>query len=451
MLERIAFALLLVFLVVVPLPLGGTLPAGRLRLELFAFLITTATYLSRPRSREPALPAVPLAAALAIAALGGLQLVPLPDPLLVRISPVSEKIYHETGALLARLGQPADLVSRITIAPVETAATIRLVLADVALFVSAVRLLSTRARRRVFITMLLAAACLHVVIAVALQISEPRLKGAFANPDHFGGYLEISLAVAFGLLWAEVLVNADRGGTATDRATRVESRLLPLAARALVWAVLAIGIALTQSRGAIAAAIFTTLAMLAGGVAHPRSRGRGTWRGALALAAGLAVVVFVAGRAALLRFVASSTRDLRGGSRLELWKTSVAAWKEFPWLGSGLGSFADAFRRVQTRELGILVEQAHSDPLQMLVTGGVVGAFFGALLYASLFLVLIRLWYRQKHRQESAFALAGLGALLSLTVHGLVEYNMSIPAIPATLAAVIGMAYAAGAGSPAAR
>jgi hypothetical protein len=40
-------------------------------------------------------------------------------------------------------------------------------------------------------------------------------------------------------------------------------------------------------------------------------------------------------------------------------------------------------------------------------------------------------------------ALAGVGALLSLTLHGLVEFNLSVPIIPATLACALGVAWSA--------
>jgi len=90
-----------------------------------------------------------------------------------------------------------------------------------------------------------------------------------------------------------------------------------------------------------------------------------------------------------------------------------------------------------------LVDQAHDEYLQLLVTGGLAGALLGA---AALFLGLrafLRALREQKHREESAFGLAGLGALVFLLLHGVAEFNFSIPAIPATLAACLGGAWAA--------
>jgi hypothetical protein len=68
----------------------------------------------------------------------------------------------------------------------------------------------------------------------------------------------------------------------------------------------------------------------------------------------------------------------------------------------------------------------------------------GILLFASLFVLLIRAWRQEKHREEATLILGGIGALLSLTLHGLLDFNLSIPAIPALLACVLGTAWAAG-------
>ena len=163
----------------------------------------------------------------------------------------------------------------------------------------------------------------------------------------------------------------------------------------------------------------------------------------MVLFVGLTLAVATAGPTSFRRFLETSPRDLGRDLRVLLWTSSLEAWKEFPILGSGLGTFREALRRVQPRYLQGRIEQAHSDPLQLLVTGGAIGAAIGVLLVGSLFAALLRAWRRQKHREASVFVLAGFGALLSLTLHGLVEFNFSIPPIPATLACVLGAAWAA--------
>ncbi len=458
-LDRAAFTLLLTFVAVAPFlygtsphsvraAMGGgaVVPAGNMLLELFAFIVAAATFLSRSRVAFLRPIAVPLAAMAAIALLGAVQLIPLPVEILRRVAPVNLQIYHDSGEILTLFGRRSTLEPRISIAPTETVGTVLLVLAYTALFLSTANLLRNRLRRRVFAATLFTTAAVQIFLAAIRESPEDRLHGAFVNPNHFAGYLEIVLALAFGALWAEVLTNSDRAQDVADRAERFEKRFLPLAGRILLWGVVAVGIGLTQSRGGILSAAITTLVLLATAVLHRRvkSRRRALAGAALSVLAGILLVATTAGATRLLRFLESDPRDLGKNTRVVLWRTSLRAWQEFPLLGSGLGTFREAFRRVQPRTLRGLVEQAHSDSLQLLVTGGAVGAALGVLTFASLYVLLFRAWRGQRHREESALVLSGFGALLSLTLHGLVDFNLSIPAIPATLACVLGGAWAAG-------
>jgi O-antigen ligase len=431
---------------------GAMLPRGDVLLEVAAFGMAAAAFLSKARLRSPGPLRIPLLAMLGLVLLGGLQLLPLPEAVLAVLAPLNLQIYQDAGRVLALFHEPAP-AARVSIAPTETVATILLACAYLVLFLSAASLLRTRRRRRLFAGIVFASAVVQILVAILLEVprhsgiaEEDRLHGFFANPNHFGGYLEIVLGLAFAGIWTQVLVGGSRVSAAAEDAERFEKRLLPIAGRGVVWVIVAIGIGATQSRGAIVSAGLATAVLLALGVTHTNVRH--PRRAALIAGAALLVgVLFIArtvGSEPLTRFLKLDPRDFGSNTRVLLWKTSLRAWSLFPWLGSGLGTFREAFRRVQPRELTGLVEQAHSDPLQLLVTGGVIGELLGILLLASLFVLLIRAWRRQQHREESALVLGGFGALLSLSLHGLVEFNMSIPAIPALLSCVLGAAWAAG-------
>jgi O-antigen ligase len=292
------------------------------------------------------------------------------------------------------------------------------------------------------------AAILHAVVAAATfgPRATGRVSGPFVNPNHFAGWLGIALALSFGVLWREVLFSRDRGRAARDRAQAAERRLAPIAGAVLVWGVIAIGIGLTRSRGGVAASAIATAGLAAAALLHQRLERRtrlAVQLGAV-LAAALALTALVAQDEPVIRLLESDPREIGADTRVALWRTSLDAWRLSPHLGTGLGTFREAFRHVQPRDLHGLVEQAHSDPLQLLVTGGWMGFALGALAVVSTLVLLARLWRSQPHREESAFVLAGIGAVCGLLLHGLVEFNFSIPAIPATLACVAGMALAAG-------
>lgn len=436
---------LIALVVAAPIAWGGILPGGSLIIQILAFAAASVAFLSGPPVR-PRLPALPLAAVAGIVLLGLVQLAPLPDSLLGAVSPVSLEISRETGRILDLFGKAAPSPA-ISIAPSETISTILLLLAYIAAFLAASRVLSTRSRRRVFLAGIFTAALVQILIATLSGAPTARKGGSFVNPNHLAGYLEISLALAFGVAWATFSVGRDRVGHLADRGERLEKRLVPVSLSVLLWGTIAAGIALTQSRGGAGAALVTTLFLIAFFSMRRRlgSRRAAAGRATLILMAGLLFVAFALREIPVVRFLATDPRDLPTDSRIQIWAGSIQAFRQFPVAGSGLGTFREAFRRVQPRDfVEGLVEQAHSDPLQLLVTGGAVGAALGVLALVSGLFALFRVAQRQRHREETVLLIGGLGALVSLTLHGLVEFNFSLPAIPVTLAAVLGGAWAAG-------
>ncbi|MCU1244517.1 MAG: rane protein of unknown function [Acidobacteria bacterium] len=446
-----ALLLLAVFIVAVPFPYGGIVSGGMLSIELCSFVLLALSLLGRGRLERLRGALLPVAAMAGIALLGAVQLLPLPAALVSLVSPRSARIYADAATARALFGRPAPS-PRISIAPTETADTILLTLAYLALFIAAVLLLRSRRRRRFFVAVFLAGAVGHALVSTATRSLEPasadsRLHGAFINANHFAGYLEIALAVAFGVLWREVLYSKERGERVRRGRGRLERRLMQLSWRILLWGALVAAIGLTRSRGGVLVVILMTPAMLSLALLHPRLRNRrlaGAVAGSGALAAGIGFVVLAVRQQPIIRFLSSDPRDPASDLRTTLWRLSFEAWKQFPLVGSGLGTFREAFRRIQPREFDYLVEFAHSDPLQLLVTGGLLGFLLGAAAVGGLIVALLRRWAAEPRREESAWLLAGMGALVSLGLHGLAEFNLSIPAIPATLACIAGLAWAAG-------
>jgi O-antigen ligase len=435
--------LLAAFVALVPFPYGAVTPGGTFALTGSAFVIGALAFLTRPAARRIGAAIVPVTVLAAIALAGLVQIVPMSMPRLQRIAPVSAMAYADANQILA-LFHRRPLTTRISIAPSDTESTILLTLAYAVLFCSGAILFSTRTRRRVALTIFFTSTVIHILTSTATTPAMERLHGTFINPNHFAGYLQIALAVAFGLIWREILHNQQRGEGAGDLADRVEKRLIPLVLSVLLWAVIAAGIALTRSRGAILAASLTTVAMIAVAPLHRRRIGSSLAAATIVLIlGGILFVASTTGEASLLRFLSSDPHEIGSDARTEIWSASLRAFRQSPLLGSGLGTFREAFRRVQPQSVTGLVEQAHNDFLQMLVTGGWIGAALVTIAFASMFALLFRAWLRQVHREEVAFSLGGIGALLALVLHGLVEFNMSIPAIPATLAVILGLAWAA--------
>ena len=200
------------------------------------------------------------------------------------------------------------------------------------------------------------------------------------------------------------------------------------------------GSRLVEVAGPVALAVALPRVRLPLLVPRPRPRPAGLCPRRVAL---VPLSLVVPGSRPLLRFLATDPRDLGADTRVLVWTHALEAWKSYPVFGSGLGTFREAFRVVQPRDLPGLVEAAHGDFLQLLVTGGALGALLGIVAWVSLSLILLRGALLRIRHEEGAFALAGLGALVSIALHGLVEFNLSVPATAVTLALVAGAAAAA--------
>ncbi|HKD17571.1 MAG TPA: O-antigen ligase family protein [Thermoanaerobaculia bacterium] len=347
------------------------------------------------------------------------------------------QIYHETAQILGGFRQ-AGPAPRISIAPWETASTVLDLAAGIAVFLAAVSLLRSRSRRRLFAGVVVVSAALMTLVLTlpALTRSGTGEPGRPA-PEAAAVFLGIALCVAFATVWAEILTNSDRGADSPDAAERFERRFSPIAIRIALWLAVAAGLLLCGVTSATIAAGLVSLLLLA--LSSRRRRSDFARR-----AAAVVILVFVLGSS-----LAARPHPDDGGRAASLpslpptWTVAVDAFRHFPYVGSGLGTFPDAFRRAQPRELPGLIVRADSALLELLVTGGSAGVALAVIAALSLFVLFWRAWRSQRHREETAMTLAGLGALLFWALASLGgSATSSLTTLPA-LTAVCGMSWAA--------
>jgi O-antigen ligase len=136
-----------------------------------------------------------------------------------------------------------------------------------------------------------------------------------------------------------------------------------------------------------------------GGPATPSARWQVVLPAVLLVAAGGLVLLSPAGDLLRARFAELlSPGGGSGRSRLEIWKATLACWRERPWLGQGPDTFALSFPRFQTPdywrfEWGTLPAHAHSIYLHTLATRGGLGLAAGAAWALGLLLAARRGWH----------------------------------------------------------
>jgi O-antigen ligase len=393
----------------------------------------------------PPLPDVPLWPLLAFAALGLLQLVPLPSAVHALLAPGSHAVWHPAeGAAAATLGDGAFPVS------LDPDTTLRSVSLVVGLGLLAYLAAPSLARPGPAVAAVATVAGGGFLLSAYAIFARSRFGallygrfevptvapfGPFVNKNHFAGYVVMAALLAAGLAvgLADSARGRNRDWTASSRAGGVV--LAMVAALAMALAALA-----SLSRGG-------GIALVAGGacflVLLLLRRRPGVPRGGLLPSLVLAGVLGLVLVAVVPPETHSRLRTLAGASfRLDTWRDGTRLALSSPAVGTGLGAFHDAYPRFKRGHGLIRVEHAENDYVETLAESGLVGL---GLVLTGAALLLGAAGRGTGARGDPVVRGVGLGALAglaALAVHSLVDFSLRIPS-NAALAAVL-VAAAAG-------
>jgi O-antigen ligase/Tfp pilus assembly protein PilF len=266
-----------------------------------------------------------------------------------------------------------------------------------------------------------------------------RAMGFLGNPNFLGGHLALLLPLALALA-------LDARGSA-----RAQS------GRWIMAALLAVGLLLSQTRGAWAGAalglglLAWLLARRASGLLTRQRRPLLTGLILFGVFGGLYIGVQPVARARFVRLLTG--KDAEASRRAFLFRKSFQLAARYPLLGVGPGNFRILFPSVQVQGLDpqsydqqpfVLSEHSHNDLLQMAADAG----FLAALAWLALLLLVGRqLWKAgadpasaARREPEALLVLGVLAGLVALNVHGLANFPFLILPTQATAWALAAIA-----------
>ena len=448
--SNLALGVLVIVAVGSPWLFGAVQPWAILAMTTTGLVVSAIALAAGVVRGGTARPAVPLWPLIGFAALGLLQLVPLPAAAHAIVAPGTHAIWHPAeAAAVAVLGGGAHPVS---LDPDSTLRSLSLVVAlGLLAFLAAPALARPGPAVAAMTTVAAGGFLLSAYAIFARARFGPLLYGRFVVPtvtpfgpfvskNHFAGYVVMAALLATGLAigLAQDARRRHRDWTASPRAGVIVLAMVAAVAMALA------GLASLSRGGAIA--LFAGGASLLALVLRAREgKGRAGAAYVLAIAGVLGLVLVV--------LVPPATHErlqtLGGASfRLATWRDALRMSLTSPVVGQGLGAFHDAYPRFK-REHGLIrVEHAENDYVETLAETGLVGL---VLVLAGGGLVLTgasRRLLSRSNRHGLLVRGVGMGAvagLIALAVHSAVDFNLRIPS-NAALAAVLAAAAAGAAG-----
>ncbi len=377
-----------------------------------------------------------------------LQILPLPSELVGILSPA------RTAEPLPFGDEPAWMT--VTIYPRETVLALFKFLAYLAGFTLAASLFDSSHRRSFLIRGLLFLGVFQALYGMYQYLTGSNRifwyvnskgwgAGTYINHNHYAGLLEMitPFAVSY-VLYAVEKGLAAQGRPGGGRGSgSSESAWFQVACYSGVLLILFLGILCSYSRAGILAATFSVLFIFL--LAQVKVR-RKAW-----LVVTLAVVVAMVGYGLLVglgpvvaRFEAvKDPNALPWTGRLFIWSDAWRLIQDYPLLGTGLGTFAIAFRRYQTELLESFVDHAHNDYVEFICDTGFLGASLLFLPIAYLLVRMVASFLNDQRGYRRAVKLGCIGSTVAMLLHSFADFNLQLPANALIFAVVLGIGYKA--------
>src|SRR5215212_10066594 len=250
------------------------------------------------------------------------------------------------------------------------------------------------------------------------ELNQSTAFGPFINRHHFAGYMELTIALPLGLLFAG----------AVDK----EKRIIYL----FVAGLMGVALVMTASRGGIISLVaeifFLVIVTGIWRTQNERRRTKSSRLKNIGVRAGMATallvglffgVLLLGGEFSITRFIDTVNTDDPTTGRAHFWAVTLDIIRAHPYVGAGLGAFGVIYTRYDTRNGLYRLEQAHNDYLQVLSDGGIIGA-----VLALSFVVL--LFYKAISRAQSrddfrrGVALAALSGCFAVLVHSFFDFTL---------------------------
>jgi O-antigen ligase len=447
--NRFLEAVLAVVLVGTALDFGGVQPLAYSLMEVVLFAALLAVMVQETWHGRLSVP-VPVWPVLFVA-WAGLELIPLPAGLVHALEPARFRAP-------AAVGVPEPAWQTLSIDHHATLLGWIRLLAYLAAFAIAARVFDSKSRRSLLVRALIGIGIFEAaygsveyltgwekIFTYSKQYYTGMATGTYINHNHYGGLLELTLPFLVGLIlyyfqiWHD---NRRRGASRRDQSGASAGF------QALIYMflllVMLVGLLFSRSRGAILGAIVSLLLIAL--LAQLRVR-RKTWLLGLFgfLALSVSYGLWIGLDPVLSRFeeLGLGNQSFSTATRLSFSRDALGIIHDYPWTGTGLGTFAAAFRHYQTGWVTYFVDHAHNDYVEFAAETGWIGA---ALLFLPIVYLLVKMaiaFLYDSRRYRPAILLGCVGSILAILIHSATDFNLQVPANALIVAVVLGIGYKA--------
>jgi O-antigen ligase len=247
------------------------------------------------------------------------------------------------------------------------------------------------------------------------------VTGTFINRNYLAGYLLMVIPLSVGFLFSREATQMNRFMGWRHWLSSLDGKTLLIGFSVIV---MILGLLFTASRMGILSLLlsFSLISFL---FRNPEKGKRSSKTVVLIFGLALLWAAWIGLDAVISRFfsVSEGFED-----RWKVWVNTFQIFKDFPILGSGLGTFVQVFPMYRSFHITGLMTHAENDFLQLASDVGLLG--IGLLLVTFLFVLfkgVSRIRSMSYENPKRYIGIGGLIGILALMFHSLVERNIQVP------------------------
>jgi O-antigen ligase len=273
-----------------------------------------------------------------------------------------------------------------------------------------------------------------------------RASGTFISANHYAGYLELIIPLAVGFLIAQRRISSRREIASKKGLTqqivswlspeRANWKMVYLSASSII---MGLALLFSGSRGGILSLGISLLFFSLFLIAKEGHRKYGLWGAALCILA-VSYGLHNGPENSMDRF----ERPENFHHHLEITRSVAEMISDYPLVGVGLGNFRHLYPQyIEDVDYVSSSGHAHNDWIETIIETGWIGVALFLVAVSVFVLQMFRLLRKRRDLHALGIGLGVLAGFLSLLIHSWFDFNLHIPANPLTLAAILGLGYAA--------
>lgn len=371
-------------------------------IEASAFLFLSLILVRQSASGRISLVKIPLTPLILFLSLIFLQLASLPKELLSFLSPQTLRLYET-------FRPKAHCLFTLSIYPEHTVEQLLQLLSYLAIFAAAINCVDTEQKARRVVRAAVAAGFFYSLYGIISKLSAPLLSfSTFSNRDHFAAYIGMIIPLCICAALTE-----------------------ELKARKIIYifaaSVMGLALLLALSRAGMISFLFgIILFLLLLKKKRPLRKGLNL---VMVFALSLALLLAIAGAGTLAQRLETLKEPLKAmEGRIGLIRDIPRLAADFPFFGTGLGTFGDIFQKYKSFAMSGFYGFSHNEPLQLLTETGMIGFLLVSVFFALYFKNIVLVWLRRRGRFAVVMSLGCIVGIFSIGLHSLFDFVFHIPA-----------------------